>query len=108
MLEEQTRSEWNIALAAKFDRGANRVFRRVELPRFVKLAVVGQIGFGHDAENPTVANYNGTVEQQVIDFKRRSDDRQQRHRDRSRGDSRDRITASVEQRALMEKIIAAI
>src|SRR5713226_10079149 len=108
MLEEQARSEWNIALAAKFDRGADRVFRRIELPRFVKLAVVGQIGFRHDAENPSAANYNGAVEQQVIDFERRSDDRNQGHRDGSLDGTGDPVTTSVEQGALMEKIVAAI
>ena len=106
-LEQQLGAEGHV-LAQQPQLRALRMVGRVELARLVELAVVRQVGLGHDAQQPAAVHDRGAVEQRMVHAQR-----QPHHRHRGQAfaggdDARQRRFAAVEQRALVEQVVAGV
>ena len=61
--EQQAAAERDVILATQGEAIPLREVAGGELAQLVEFAVVGQIGFGNDAQNPPAVDHCGTVEQ---------------------------------------------
>ncbi len=106
--KENRGAERNVGLPAKFDFVAQRVVAGLELAHFVELAVVGQIGLRHHAEDASAIDDHRAVVEQMVDFERHADRRDDRPGRRRREDFTESLAASVEQRTLMKQVVAGV
>ncbi|SOZ01697.1 conserved protein of unknown function [Cupriavidus taiwanensis] len=106
-VEQQAGAERHL-LAQQLDRIDRGVVGGAELARLVELPVVGQVGLGHHALDAPARHHHGAVEQLVLDPQRHA--HHQRHRQLARGfdDGRQRRLAGIQQRALVEQVVAGI
>ena len=79
-----------------------------ELPFFVKLAVVGQVGLGHDAQQLPAAQHGGAVVQFAVHQKRQAHQRHGIQRAGLRKQPFQRIQCTLLQRALQKQIAAGV
>ena len=79
-----------------------------ELPLFVKLAVVGQVGLGHDAQQLPPAQHGGAVVQLAVHQKRQAHQRHGVQRAGLRKQPFQRIQCALLQSALQKQIAAGV
>ena len=79
-----------------------------ELPFFVKLAVVGQVGLGHDAQQLPPAQYGGAVVQLAVHQQRQAHQRHGIQRAGLRKQPFQRIQCALLQSALQKQIAAGV
>ena len=106
--EQQARAERNRGLAAKLDLVAQRHVAGHELAHLVELAVVGQIGLGHHAEDASAMDEGGAVEKLMVDYDREADDRDGSERAARLDNPAQRREAAVEHDALLMQVLAGI
>ena len=109
MLASNSRSVPNgTSPAEQVHLAGERAVAGIELARLVELAVVGQVGLGHDAEDPAAGDDDGAVEEPVVDPQRQADDGDDAVLPGRLGDGRERRLAAVEQGALVEQVVAGV
>ena len=105
--KQQRRSERHFG-AQQRDAIRRRVLGRAELARFVELAVVRQITLRHDALDLTARDHHGAVEKRMVDAQRHAHDHCNGKVLRCRHDRRERLFAGIEQRPLVEQVVAGV
>ena len=106
-LEYQLRPERD-SLAAQVDICRERAVGAVELPSLVELAVVRQVGLGHDAEQLATGHQRRAVEQAMVDAQWQPDDGHRGNVARCIDDLLQRDLAGFQQGGLVKKIVAGI
>ncbi len=107
-LEQQARAERDAALAAQGDRVAHGGVAGGELAALVELAVVGQVGLRHDAEDAALGEDDGAVVEQGVDLEGEADDADERQPPRRVEDHCQRLQTGVEEGALVEEVLAGV
>ncbi|TWG81110.1 hypothetical protein L602_004500000130 [Cupriavidus gilardii J11] len=87
------------------DRGA---VGRAELARLVELPVIRQIALGHHAVDLAAGHHHRAVEQLVLHAQRHADDQRAGQRARGIDHPGQSLLAGVQQRLLMEQVVAGI
>jgi hypothetical protein len=94
--------------AEQVDLVASCAIRDTELPGFVKLAIIRQETLGHHAQHPAIRDHGGAIEELVVDPQRQADHQRDGHGLGGFDDLRQAVEAGVEQRALVEQVVAAV
>src|SRR5947207_864550 len=105
--EQQVGAEGGV-LPGQRDRAARAPVAGRELARLVELAVVRQVGLRHDADQPPAAEERRAVVEAAVDRHRQADQRGERQVARAREKLRERVLGGVDQRALVEQIVAGV
>jgi hypothetical protein len=105
--EQQRRAERH-RLAEQVYLLAARTVSCTELAGFVEFAVIGEIALRYHALNHAASNNHRTVEQQVVDLQWQPDHHGQGQAERRLDDGCQRRRAGIEQRALVEQVVASI
>ena len=106
--EEKPAAERDAALVAQVDRVSGRRVPGRELTPLVELPVVRQVRLRDDAEHPAPTDHDRAVVEQVVDLDRHADHGGKREGLRGGHDLPERVEAAVEQRPLLEEILAGI
>jgi hypothetical protein len=105
--EEEPRAE-RARLAGEADLAAGRGIAWSEVARLVELAVVRQIDLRYHPDQPSAAEKGGAVVQQPVHRDGKADQRRDRQLAGALDEPRKRILGGVDQRLLVEEIVAGI